>query len=72
VNGAREDANNFLLDGAYNGDPKLNGVGVTRPWDASASSNGGFHLRHRFRQKRGRTNQCSHALRRQPLSRHRA
>lgn len=34
VNGAREDANNFLLDGAYNGDPKLNGVGVTSPVDA--------------------------------------
>jgi hypothetical protein len=34
VNGAREDANNFLLDGAYNGDPKLNGVGVTPPLDA--------------------------------------
>jgi hypothetical protein len=24
VNGAREDANNFLLDGVYNVDPKLN------------------------------------------------
>lgn len=34
VNGAREDANNFLLDGAYNGDPKLNGVAVTPPVDA--------------------------------------
>ena len=34
VNGAREDANNFLLDGVYNGDPKLNGVGVTPPADA--------------------------------------
>jgi hypothetical protein len=34
VNGAREDANNFLLDGVYNGDPKLNGVGVTPPPDA--------------------------------------
>ena len=34
VNGAREDANNFLLDGAYDGDPKLNGVGVTPPVDA--------------------------------------
>lgn len=34
VNGAREDANNFLLDGIYNGDPKLNGVGVTPPLDA--------------------------------------
>jgi hypothetical protein len=34
VNGAREDANNFLLDGAYNGDPKLNGAGVTPPVDA--------------------------------------
>jgi hypothetical protein len=34
VNGAREDANNFLLDGVYNGDPKLNGVGVTPPLDA--------------------------------------
>jgi len=26
--------NNFLLDGVYNGDPKLNGVGVTPPVDA--------------------------------------
>ncbi len=34
VNGAREDSNNFLLDGAYNGDPKLNGVSVTSPVDA--------------------------------------
>jgi hypothetical protein len=34
VNGAREDANNFLLDGIYNGDPKLNGVAVTPPVDA--------------------------------------
>jgi hypothetical protein len=34
VNGAREDSNNFLLDGVYNGDPKLNGVGVTPPPDA--------------------------------------
>ncbi len=28
VNGAREDANNFLLDGVYNLDPKLNTFGV--------------------------------------------
>lgn len=34
VNGAREDSNDFLLDGAYNGDPKLNGVSVTSPVDA--------------------------------------
>ena len=34
VNGSREDSNNFLLDGAYNGDPKLNGVSVTSPVDA--------------------------------------
>ncbi|MGA3187191.1 MAG: carboxypeptidase regulatory-like domain-containing protein [Bryobacteraceae bacterium] len=34
VNGAREDSNMFLLDGAYNADPKLNGVGVTSPVDA--------------------------------------
>ena len=34
VNGAREDSNNFLLDGAYNADPKLNGVSVTPPVDA--------------------------------------
>jgi hypothetical protein len=34
VNGAREDSNNFLLDGAYNGDPKLNGISVTSPVDA--------------------------------------
>ncbi len=34
VNGAREDANQFLLDGVYNGDPKLNGFGVNPPVDA--------------------------------------
>ena len=34
INGAREDANNFLLDGVYNGDPKLNGVAVSPPVDA--------------------------------------
>jgi hypothetical protein len=34
IDGAREDANNFLLDGAYNGDPKLNGVGLQSPVDA--------------------------------------
>jgi len=34
VNGAREDANTFLLDGVYNADPKLNGVGLTSPVDA--------------------------------------
>ena len=28
VNGAREDANNYLLDGVFNGDPKLNGFAV--------------------------------------------
>src|SRR5207253_6602252 len=33
VNGAREDANNFPLDGAYNGDPKLNGGALTPPAD---------------------------------------
>jgi hypothetical protein len=34
VNGAREDANNFLLDGIFNGDPKLNGFAVATPVDA--------------------------------------
>ena len=34
VNGAREDANAFLLDGVYNVDPKLNTVGVRPPVDA--------------------------------------
>jgi Carboxypeptidase regulatory-like domain/TonB dependent receptor-like, beta-barrel len=34
VNGAREDSNAFLLDGVYNGDPKLNTVGITPPVDA--------------------------------------
>ncbi|MFN0105515.1 MAG: TonB-dependent receptor domain-containing protein [Bryobacteraceae bacterium] len=33
-NGGREDANGFLLDGVYNADPKLNGVGVTPAVDA--------------------------------------
>ncbi len=34
VGGAREDANLFLLDGVYNGDPKLNGIGVAPSVDA--------------------------------------
>lgn len=34
VNGAREDSNSFILDGVYNGDPKLNGPAVTPPVDA--------------------------------------
>jgi hypothetical protein len=34
VNGAREDSNNYLLDGVYNVDPKLNSLGVKPPVDA--------------------------------------
>jgi hypothetical protein len=34
VNGAREDAHSFLLDGIYNVDPKLNTPGVRPPVDA--------------------------------------
>ena len=34
VSGGREDANQFLLDGVFNGDPKLNGIAVTPPVDA--------------------------------------
>ena len=34
INGAREDSNNFVLDGAFNGDPKLNGIALTPPVDA--------------------------------------
>ena len=34
VNGSREDANNFILDGVYNVDPKLNTFGVKPPVDA--------------------------------------
>ena len=34
VNGSREDSNNFVLDGVYSGDPKLNGTGVTPQVDA--------------------------------------
>ncbi|MBI1940293.1 MAG: TonB-dependent receptor, partial [Acidobacteria bacterium] len=34
INGAREDSNNFLLDGIYNGDPKLGGFGIIPPVDA--------------------------------------
>ena len=34
ANGARDSANGFTLDGVYNGDPKLNGVGVTPSVDA--------------------------------------
>ena len=34
ANGAREDSNNFLLDGVYNVDPKLNTFSVRPPVDA--------------------------------------
>jgi len=34
INGAREDSNYFLLDGVFNGDPKLNGFAVQPPVDA--------------------------------------
>ena len=34
VNGGREDANAYLLDGVYNMDPKLGTVGVRPPVDA--------------------------------------
>ena len=34
VSGAREDSNNFILDGAFNNDPKLNGVSINPPVDA--------------------------------------
>ena len=34
ANGAREDSNAYLLDGVYNVDPKLNGIGVRVPVDA--------------------------------------
>jgi hypothetical protein len=34
VNGGREDSNSYLLDGVYNIDPKLNGIGVRPPVDA--------------------------------------
>lgn len=34
INGAREGSNDFLLDGVYNGDPKLNGPAVSPPVDA--------------------------------------
>jgi outer membrane receptor protein involved in Fe transport len=34
INGARDDANSFLLDGVDNGDPKLNGIAVNPPVDA--------------------------------------
>ena len=57
VNGAREDANNFLLDGVYNIDPKLNTFGVrpsveairefemlTSTYDASFGRNPGAQI----------------------------
>jgi hypothetical protein len=34
VNGAREDSNNFVLDGVYNNDPKLNSFAINPPADA--------------------------------------
>jgi hypothetical protein len=34
VSGAREDSNNFILDGAFNNDPKLNSVAINPPVDA--------------------------------------
>jgi hypothetical protein len=33
ANGAREDSNNFLLDGVYNNDPKLNSFAINPPAD---------------------------------------
>lgn len=32
--GSREDSNNFVLDGVFNNDPKLNGVSINPPVDA--------------------------------------
>ncbi len=34
VNGAREDSNNFILDGVFNNDPKLNTFAINPPVDA--------------------------------------
>jgi len=34
ANGAREDSNNFILDGAFNNDPKLNTFAINPPVDA--------------------------------------
>jgi hypothetical protein len=34
INGAREDSNNFILDGAFNNDPKLNSIAINPPVDA--------------------------------------
>jgi hypothetical protein len=34
VNGAREDSNNFILDGVFNNDPKLNSFAINPPVDA--------------------------------------
>ena len=34
ANGAREDSNNFILDGAFNNDPKLNSFAINPPVDA--------------------------------------
>jgi hypothetical protein len=34
VSGAREDSNNFILDGAFNNDPKLNSFAINPPVDA--------------------------------------
>lgn len=34
VNGGREDSNNFILDGAFNNDPKLNTFAINPPADA--------------------------------------
>ncbi len=34
VSGGREDSNNFLLDGVFNNDPKLNGFSIAPPVDA--------------------------------------
>ncbi len=33
VNGAREDSNNFVLDGAFNNDPKMNSFAINPPAD---------------------------------------
>ncbi|MBN2319342.1 MAG: carboxypeptidase regulatory-like domain-containing protein [Acidobacteria bacterium] len=34
INGAREDSNNYILDGVFNNDPKLNSAAINPPADA--------------------------------------
>ena len=66
---AREDANNFLLDGVYNVDPKLNTFGVRPSVDAiNEVRNVDEHLRRGFRTRARSAGKRGAQIRRQRFS----